>query len=579
MSQLGGRRRFRKRRVRPVFYFWMLLLAVIIVCLVLLFTGEFTCVDTPEPTPIPIPTIIPTTPPPQSISPTSVPGTDPSSFGFVAELSIDGETVPAGSADGQFDFGIGDVYTELEGVISFRGDNFRNSPSYGVAAIRERIIDDVWNIPTYSLSKGVGGNYSGAWTGSGWTGQPLIVRWPESTKAIMNMYDWAKAKDDLVEVIYATMDGNIYFLDLETGEATRDKMDVGVPFKGAGSLDPRGIPLLYIGSGDHYDEDGRRARAMIISLVDCSVLYEFGIKDDEFALREWTAYDSSALVCADADSLVYPGENGILYVLKLNTQYDEATGTLTVSPDNIRKLRYSADRTRNEEYWLGYEGSAAAYGSYVFLTENSGLMHCVDLNTMDVIWVQDIWDDTNATPVFELNEDGSAYLYVGSSLDNKADENGFGEVALFKIDALTGEIVWKHVRSVYTTSGVTGGVMTSAVLGENELEGLIYVVYASYGNGNRGDMVAIDTETNEIVWEIPLSAYAWSSPAAVYDEEGHGYLVQCNYSGNVYLIDGLTGDICYTYNIESNIEASPAVFNDIIVIGTRVQGIWGLQIK
>ena len=38
------------------------------------------------------------------------------------------------------------------------------------------------------------------------------------------MYDWAKEKDDLVEVIYACMDGYVYFLDLETGEATRDPL-------------------------------------------------------------------------------------------------------------------------------------------------------------------------------------------------------------------------------------------------------------------------------------------------------------------------------------------------------------------
>ena len=29
------------------------------------------------------------------------------------------------------------------------------------------------------------------------------------------MYDWAKEKDDLVEVIYACMDGYVYFLDLK----------------------------------------------------------------------------------------------------------------------------------------------------------------------------------------------------------------------------------------------------------------------------------------------------------------------------------------------------------------------------
>ena len=59
-------------------------------------------------------------------------------------------------------------------------------------------------------------------SGSGWTGQPLMEKWSREVKKSMNMYDWAKEKDDLVEVIYACMDGYVYFLDLETGEATRD---------------------------------------------------------------------------------------------------------------------------------------------------------------------------------------------------------------------------------------------------------------------------------------------------------------------------------------------------------------------
>ena len=69
----------------------------------------------------------------------------------------------------------------------------------------------------------------------------------------MNMYDWAKEDDELVEVIYATMDGNVYFLDLNTGKKTRDTLTLGYTFKGAGALDPRGYPLLYLGAG--YDSD------------------------------------------------------------------------------------------------------------------------------------------------------------------------------------------------------------------------------------------------------------------------------------------------------------------------------------
>ena len=48
-----------------------------------------------------------------------------------------------------------------------------------------------------------------------------------------------KKQEALTEVIYATEDGRIYFYELETGKATRDIIDCGITFKGAGALDPR----------------------------------------------------------------------------------------------------------------------------------------------------------------------------------------------------------------------------------------------------------------------------------------------------------------------------------------------------
>ena len=46
-------------------------------------------------------------------------------------------------------------------------------------------------------------------------------------------------------------------------------------------------------------------------------------------LYEVITYDSAPLVDADTDTLIYPGENGILYTIKLNTVFDETTGQLT----------------------------------------------------------------------------------------------------------------------------------------------------------------------------------------------------------------------------------------------------------
>lgn len=534
---------------------------------------------TPSPTPEPTPTPIPD---PASVATDTV-DTTGAKWGFHSEIEVGGAQVEqyAAAEEDKVYFGSGADYAQLPGVVTFRGTNYRENPYYGTAGnVVEKKLEAVWYQGTGSLGKGEGGSYSGTWTGSGWSGQPIIIQWPESTKKIMNLYDSAKNKAGLVEVIYATMDGKIYFLDLETGEKTRDPINIGVPFKGAGSLDPRGIPVLYLGSGDHYREAGRESRAMAVSLVTGKVLFSFGNKPDSFADRSWHAYDSSALVCAESDVLLYPGENGLLYRVKLNTQYDEAAGTLTMNPSRPVKYRYGATRTGENDYWVGYEGSAVGWREYLFLTENAGLMHCVNVNTMETVWVQDIWDDTNATAAFEEDIANSrAYLYVGSTLDNKADSNGYGPVAFFKIDATSGEIVWQREFKVYTTKNVTGGIMSSAVLGKGNVEGMLFTTVASYGGDDRGVIYALDTQTGDTVWEYDMGNYAWSSPVMLYDAAGNGYLVQCNRKGNVYLLDGKTGTVLDTINIESNIEASPAAYDNMIVVGTRGQRIYGIKLK
>lgn len=48
----------------------------------------------------------------------------------------------------------------------------------------------------------------------------------------------------------------------------------------------------------------------------------------------------------------------------------------------------------------------------------------------------------------------------------------------------------------------------------------------------------------------------------------------------MHLIDGKTGETLYTLNTGGgNFEGSPAIYNDIIVIGSRGQKIYGIKIK
>jgi len=489
-------------------------------------------------------------------------------------LMLGDQSVTSYSFKDKIDFGLPEDYTSVEGIVTFRGNNFRNSGSYGTADIVNKSFSDTyWTVQTASLQSPNGT----VWTGSGWVGQPLMMTWPKEVRQHMNMYDWAKNADTLTEVIYATMDGNIYFLDLATGQKTRDNLNLGYTFKGAGALDPRGYPILYLGAG--YNSANGTSHAFIINLLDCSIMYEFGAADP-FSLRGTLSFfDGSALVDAETDRLIYPGENGILYIMKLNTNYDEKAGTLSIAPSEIVRWRYNGTRTTKETYWLGMEDSAIIWRGHIIMSDNGGNLMCLNLNTLTLDWVQNVQDDTNCTPVLEL-EDGHAYVYTSTSFHGgwRAPMSGTASIPIWKIDAETGEIIWEKDYTCYTEDGVSGGAQGTLAIGKNKLSDLIFVPVARTPSAGTGVLAALNKETGAVVWEIETKVYSWSSPVAVYDKDGNGYLVYCTAGGYMYFIDGLTGKVLDSLDVGSNVEASPAVYNNTIVVGTRGELIWGVNL-
>lgn len=501
-----------------------------------------------------------------------VDSTDPDKYFTKWQVISKGEVVDSFKRDESITFGYPDEYFALPGISTFRGNNYRNDATYGTGNVVNKTLTQVWQ-------KDVGW-YNG-WGGSGWTGQPLLAQWDQASKNIMtNMYDSAKNKKDLVEVIYATLDGNIYFYDLDTGAYTRDPLYIGMNFKGAGAIDPRGYPVLYVGAG--IAAGSRTQRIFAISLIDGEILYE-RVGSDSYAWRSWCAFDSSPIVDAETDTLIWPGENGILYTIKLNTVYDKNAGTITMDPEEAGKIRY---RTKGTEkgYRVGFEASCVIVDRYLYISENGGMFFCMDLDTMEVVWAQDTLDDSNSTPVFEWGKDGNGYIYTAPSLRKTAsggEGRGSGEIYIYKLNARTGEVVWKAPYTVNSIPDVSGGCQGSPLLGREgtQLEGLIIYPIARCPNLYDGKLVAFDTETGKIVWEYAMNSYTWSSPVAVYNADGTAYVVSCDSAGNVRLHDSKTGAELSKVNIGSNCEASPVVFGDRLVIGTRVTGIYGIKIS
>ena len=507
-------------------------------------------------------------------NPHAVESTEPSIYIASTKIYVDSVEVESYQMDPVISMTDWESYNQTDGIVTFRGNNFRNGPVVGTVDMPAHQFDDekCWSSPTTYMET-PDGSY---WSGNGWTGQPLMRRWTDQEKAGMtSMYSSAKNKSGLVEVIYASLDGYVYFLDLDTGEATRDPLFIGYTFKGAGSLDPRGYPILYVGSGYESGNDGK-SYIFIISLLDSSILYQFDGWDYDYEPRDVPYFDGSPLVCAETDQLIYPGENGVIYFFQLHTEYDPVAGTLSVSPDTPVRWSYRTVR----DMWLGMEDSCVIYHHYLFVTDNGGTLFCLDLSNLQLVWAQDTLDDTNCTLVLEIEEDGKPYLYTSTSFHSgwRAAECETAVVPIWKFDAETGEIIWQVDYDCYTVSQLSGGVLGTLAIGKDSLSDYIYVPVSRYPERELGVLSALRKDTGEIAWEYETD-YIWTSPVCVYDESGRGYVLCGNSVGTLALLDGLTGEVLDTFDLGANIEASPAVYENRLVVGTRGMLIWGVTFK
>lgn len=465
-------------------------------------------------------------------------------------------------------FGTGDAYTKIEGVLAWRGNNYRTAPAWGSAKITEKKLEIVWTKDVGAISA-----LNSFWPGAGWTGQPLLVHWPESTRKAMNINAEMKNKD-LVEVVYPVLDGSIYFLDLATGKPTRKPINVGYSFKGTGIIDPRGYPILYCGQGLN-ENSGKYGEFNyhIFNLLDQTELYSLYGRDAT-AFRKWGAWDSSGLVDAKTDTLLQCAENGMVYKTKLNTTYDEAKKTLTMAPQ-ITKYRYHTSFTDE----LGIENSPAAYKNFLFFSDNGGAVQSLDLNTMKPAWVFNAQDDSDCTITVEDAADG-VFLYTANEVDKRSSLTKKGaDSNIRKLDAMTGQLIWQYnVPCVYHYY-LNGGALATPLVGKDDISDLIIFNICLTKTESSGQLVALDKKTGKSVWVRDLPSYSWSSPVPIKGDDGKTYAVFCDFAGKMHLFDPRTGKDLDVISLGRNVEATPAVYNNMLVVGSYAQKIYGIKVK
>ena len=474
------------------------------------------------------------------------------------------------TGSGPVAFGNSSTYTTVPGVLTFRGNNYRDAPVYGSTDIKDKRLQVVWTQTTGDVY--AEGSH---WAGAGWTGQPLLVNWPKETKQAMGLTQAQIDDPNFVEVVYPVVDGHVYRLDLTTGQQTKPPINSGFAFKGTGSIDPRGYPLLYSGMGLNQNgsiTDGRW-RYRIFDLIQNKEVDGWD-GSDAGAPRDWGAFDSSSLVNAATDTLIEPAENGLVYKVKLNAAFDAAAKKVSVRPE-YTKLNYNTPVSSRH----GIEGSAAAYRNLMFAGDNDGNIVCWDATTLQVVWVHPTGDDTDASIVLEDTTDGP-FLYTGNEMDKRGEAGAkSGPITIQKLNALTGETVWQYQIDAVFNDAVNGGLMATPVLGTGEVADLVFFNIAKTGSDKTGTLLALDRKTGTVAWRRSLPNFGWSSPLILTGTDGHSYGVFGDSSGLLHLFNPNTGEDYSTLQLSQNIEASPAVYGNMLVVGTYAKKLYGIRIS
>ncbi len=461
------------------------------------------------------------------------------------------------------------------GVATFRGDNFRRNAAFGTADIQTGTMSVKWQSPIGSLRT----DDYGTLYGVGWTGQPAIIRWTQQVREGMSLYEDKVNVVRLTEVIFAAQDGKIYFLDLSDGSPTRDPINVGFPLKGSVSIDRMDRPLLAVGQGISKLANGKTGSIglRLFNLVNNKEIYLLNGRkhDNQTQYTSNGAFDGTALFLYDmhlmgnTDALVVAGENGLLYAVDLNGEFNyptldnpDAKLSIDIKPA-ITYLRTKASAEKDAQ--VGVESSIAMYDKYIYMADTYGVIRCVDSDTLKSVWAIDAGDNTDAALALDMDSETSVSLYTGNTCYNRLGSKN--PVTIRRINALTGEEIWKYEIKCTFDKNQMSGCKASPVIGQNAISNLvIFTVNMVDGGGSK--IIALDKQTGSVVWEHALASEAISSPVAVYNDRGEAWIVQGDEGGNLTMLYGRTGEVRSTLNLGGAIEGSPAVYNDMLVVGT-----------
>jgi hypothetical protein len=399
----------------------------------------------------------------------------------------------------------------------------------------------IWRYPRSGAlcSESSENNKLTTWCGVGWTGQPNVVPLTGATELRFGAYDAA-----------------YHFLDARTGTPRRAKLQTGDLAKGSATSDPDGFPLYYAGSRDN------KFRIIALDRGAPRVLWSL---DGQTSVPQplWNNdWDGAGLVVDGY--LLLGGENSWFYVIRLNRRYGR-DGKVTVNPRVVAAVPGFDDdlRAALPDDKLSIENSVAFHDGVAWFANSGGLVQGWDVSRAlrgaggaSVKRVFRYWagDDIDATIVI----DDEGFLYVASELErNTSRSREVGQLLKLNPRTPRNPRVWGLPVRERGAQGV-GGIWGTPALHRDVL----------YVPTHTGQLLAVDRTTGKVRWRIDLPGPTWSSPVVVDD-----VLLQGDCDGVLHAYDvsqtRTRPKELWTVRLDGCIEATPAVWDGRIYVGTR----------
>lgn len=455
-----------------------------------------------------------------------------------------------------------DQYADVQGSLTFRGGLRRDARYNGkITGTPSRVVVD-WTFDTDTDNRSCSvGSFGG---GTGWTGQPVLVNWPDSIARRFRKSKTARTTADFHgrEIIFGSLCSQVYFLDYETGKPSRESLFVENPIKGSVMLDPSLNGSLYVGQGVPYAPPIGR---LCVDLWNHSISYASGkTGESKGAYRSWFGNDSSPL--AHGGFVFWPAEDGSIYKYRIAGE-----GRMTLHSILRYKVRGG--------HGAGVENSMAIYRNLGFFGDNQGDVLCINLDTLEPLWHFDNRDDIDASIVCE-EEEGVPYLYCGCEVDVQGNE---GTAWLVKLNGMDGSAVWQDsIPCKKLNIGgkhFDGGFYSTPLLGNGNCANLMFANICQRNGSDKAELVAIDRKTGKFVYTRQLDFFSWTSPVGFENEKGEMFIFTGDSHGDAYIFNGRTGDMLFHSNLAANFESSPVVSGNEMVVGSRGTKIYKFHLE